>query len=109
WSLMGVELPNPLLSPRCRALNFTNEIGYGNRVRLLKNLVGLWMVQECRREWEGRGKHYAYHELTEMAELSPPASALVNPADERFLSAGRMLETIEGFCQETGQSSPIDP
>ena len=109
WSLMGVELPQPLLSPRCRALNFTNEIGYGSGVRLLKNLVGLWMVQECRREWEGQGKPYAYHELTEMAQRAPPGSALVNPADERFLSAGRMLEKIEGFCRETGQESPGDP
>ena len=89
WSLMGVELPQPLLSSRCRDLNFTNELGYGNSVRLLKNLVGLWMVQECRREWEGQGKNYAYNDLTELAARAPPASALVNPADERFLSAAQ--------------------
>src|SRR5262249_30357330 len=72
WSLVGVELPAPLLGEDALAANFTNEGGVGGTVRFLKNVMGLWLVQECRRAWEREGKAYDYAELTRLAEAAPP-------------------------------------
>ena len=60
WSLMGLEIPEPIITDACRELNFTNEIGYGGSIRLLKNIIGLWLVQECRRAWAAQGIEYSY-------------------------------------------------
>lgn len=109
WSLMGVELPAPILTDACRELNFTNEIGFGGCARLLKNLVGLWMVQECRREWALAGQEYDYATLAEMAARAPAFESLVNPADGRFLSPDGMPARIAAFCRETGQPAPANP
>ena len=109
WSLMGVELPTPILSDACRELNFTNEIGYGGTTRLLKNIVGLWIVQECRREWARAGNEFDYARLTQLAADAPPFVSLINPADPRFLSPGDMPEKIAAFCRETGQPVPANP
>ena len=109
WSLMGVELPTPILSDACRELNFTNEIGYGGTTRLLKNIVGLWIVQECRREWERAGSEFDYATLTQLASDAPPFVSLINPADPRFLSPGDMPEKIAAFCRETSQPVPVNP
>src|SRR5262249_8710306 len=67
WSLMGVEVAEPIINDTCRELNFTNEIGYGGSVRLLKNIIGLWLVQECRRDWAKNGNHLDYATLTRLA------------------------------------------
>src|SRR6185503_4066744 len=72
WSLMGVELAAPLLTEACREFNFTNEIGFGGTVRLLKNIVGLWIVQECRREWARQGREFDYATLMRLAAQAPP-------------------------------------
>lgn len=109
WSLMGVELPAPILSDACRELNFTNEIGHGGTTRLLKNIVGLWIVQECRREWARAGSEFDYATLTRLAEDAPPFASLINPADPRFLGPGEMPEKITAFCRETGQPVPANP
>jgi rhamnulokinase len=109
WSLMGVELPDPILTDQCREMNFTNEIGYGNSVRLLKNLVGMWVVQECRRHWETEGKVYDYAALTRMAADAPPLVSLIHPSDPRFATPGDMPEKIAGFCRETEQLIPQSP
>ncbi|HAL04700.1 MAG TPA: rhamnulokinase, partial [Verrucomicrobiales bacterium] len=63
WSLMGLELSEPIVTDACRELNFTNEIGYGGSIRLLKNIIGLWLVQECRRAWAAGGNEYSYADL----------------------------------------------
>ncbi|MDB6038652.1 MAG: carbohydrate kinase [Verrucomicrobiales bacterium] len=106
WSLMGVELDKPVLSEICRDLNFTNELGYGGTVRLLKNIVGLWLVQECRRAWQHEGHDYDYTTLAQLAADSPSFAALIDPEAPRFLEAGNMARNIADFCQETGQKTP---
>ena len=97
WSLMGVEWPQPIITDQGRALGFTNEIGFGNSVRLLKNIVGLWIVQECRRQWTKEGKKYDFAALEQLAAAAP-----------RFLSPDNMPKKIAEFCQETGQPVPAN-
>jgi rhamnulokinase len=109
WSLMGVELPEPLINDQARRLNFTNEIGFGSSVRLLKNIIGLWIIQECRREWARAGQEFEYATLTRLASEARPFAALINPGDARFLPPGDMPEKIASFCRETGQTPPGTP
>ena len=109
WSLLGVELASPILTEACRELNFTNEIGFGGSVRLLKNIIGLWLVQECRRHWAGAGQEYDYAALTKFAAEARPFVSLINPADPRFVSPGDMPEKIASFCRETQQPVPDSP
>ena len=108
WSLMGVEIPRPVITEQGRNLGFTNEIGYGNSVRLLKNIVGLWLVQESRRHWIKIGKKLTFAELESAAIASTPFVSLINPDDPRFLSPDDMPEKIADFCRETGQPVPKD-
>ena len=109
WSLLGVELPEPLINAEVQAANFTNEIGYGNTVRFLKNIAGLWIVQECRRAWLAKGRDYTYEELTRMASAAPPLVSLLQPGDARFLAPGGMPGKVREFCRQTGQPIPETP
>ncbi|HXI73111.1 MAG TPA: rhamnulokinase family protein [Verrucomicrobiae bacterium] len=108
WSLMGVESPAPIITDLSRSLGFTNEIGYGNSVRLLKNIVGLWLIQESRRHWAKTGKKMEFAELEQLAVASAPFVSLINPDDARFLSPDDMPNKIADFCTETGQPVPAD-
>jgi len=109
WSLLGVELSSPIINDACRELNFTNEIGFGSSVRLLKNIIGLWLVQECRREWERDGGEFGYARLVELAAMAPPFVSLINPADPRFVAPWEMPAKVATFCRETGQPVPGTP
>jgi rhamnulokinase len=109
WSLLGVELSAPLMTSECRELNFTNEIGYGGSVRLLKNISGLWLVQECRRRWAGSGQDFDYTTLTELAAKAPPFVSIIDPTDARFLAPPDMPDAIASFCRETNQPAPDTP
>lgn len=109
WSLMGVELPAPLVTAECRELNFTNEIGFGGSIRLLKNISGLWLVQECRRAWAAEGGEFDYATLTDLAAEAKPFVSLIDPTDLRFLAPASMPEAIAGYCRETGQAVPDSP
>lgn len=109
WSLLGVELTEPLISAESRELGFTNEIGFNGTVRFLKNITGLWIVQECRRDWEERGEKHDYAALTRLAERAKPFGSIINPEDERFLKPGAMPEKIAVFCRETKQPVPASP
>jgi len=109
WSLLGIELPGPVMTDQARELNFTNEIGFGGTVRLLKNIVGLWIVQECRRSWSEQGQSCSYSSLTEAAAASMPFASLINPADPRFLSPDAMPEKIAEYCRDSGQPAPSGP
>ena len=109
WSLMGVELASPIITDTCRELNFTNEIGYGGSVRLLKNIVGLWLVQECRRDWAKSGQDYDYATLTRLAAEAEPFVSLINPADRRFVRPDDMPKNIADYCCETSQPAPASP
>jgi rhamnulokinase len=105
---MGVEWPQPVITAQGRDFGFTNEIGFGNSVRLLKNIVGLWLVQECRRQWAKEGKSYDFAALEQLAAAAPPLVSLINPNDPRFLSPDDMPKKIAEFCRETGQPVPAD-
>jgi rhamnulokinase len=106
WSLLGVEVQSPVLTEQCRALNFTNEVGFGGTIRLLKNIAGLWIVQECRRDWEAKGEALDYAQLTAMAAEGEPFRCLIHPGDARFLAPDDMPEKIASYCRESGQPTP---
>ena len=109
WSLMGLEIPEPIITDACRELNFTNEIGYGGSIRLLKNIIGLWLVQECRRAWAAQGNEYSYADLAEQAAAAEPYVSVLNPSDPRFLAPDDMPQRIADTCRETGQPIPGTP
>jgi rhamnulokinase len=109
WSLMGVELLKPVITAAGRDANFTNEIGFGGTIRLLKNIVGLWIIQECRREWARQGQEYDYATLTRLACEAPPFVSLINPTDPRFVAPDNMPNKVADFCRETGQLVPETP
>ena len=107
WSLMGVELAEPIINDAARELNFTNEIGYGDSVRFLKNISGLWLIQECKRQWSREGRDFDYATLTRLAHESRPAFfSLINPASDEFLAPENMVSQFVQFCRRTGQPAP---
>jgi rhamnulokinase len=106
WSLMGVEIPGPLVGEAVQSANFTNEGGVGGTIRLLKNVMGLWIVQECRRCWERAGTSLTYEELVRQAEAAPPFVSLVDPDDSSFLLPPNMPAALADFCRRTGQPAP---
>lgn len=106
WSLIGTELDAPVVTPEALKLNFTNEGGVNGTTRLLKNVMGLWMLQECRNSWSAQGMNGAYGELVELANREPAFAHLVDPDDELFLRPSDMLLVINQFCAKTHQPSP---
>jgi rhamnulokinase len=108
WSLMGVELSEPLLTEKALEYNFTNEGGVGGTVRFLKNIMGLWLVQECRRAWERAGASYSYEYLCQLAEAAAPFVSLVDPDDASFMLPPHMPNALADFCRRTGQQAPDD-
>ncbi|HEY2083176.1 MAG TPA: rhamnulokinase [Verrucomicrobiae bacterium] len=106
WSLLGVEVQDALISPRVLELSLTNEGGIDGTYRLLKNIMGLWLVQGCRRAFAEKGRDYSYEQLVQMAEEAPAFRSLVNPNDDRFLNPPDMPKAIQDFCRETGQPIP---
>ncbi|PWU05812.1 MAG: rhamnulokinase [Verrucomicrobia bacterium] len=109
WSLIGVELRAPLLSPEARQAGFTNEVGAGGAIRFLRNIIGLWILQECRRHWEREGRIFEYQDLVSMAADSELHRSLIDPDDPRFVAPGDMPAKIVAFCRETGQPVPETP
>lgn len=109
WSLMGVEIREPLTGEKALEFNFTNEGGVDGTIRLLKNVMGLWLVQECRRVWERAGTTYTYEALMNMADRAPGFRSLVNPDDPSFILPPSMPEAIAAFCRRTGQPVPEGP
>jgi rhamnulokinase len=108
WSLMGIESPQPIVTDLCRELNFTNEGGVGNTTRILKNITGLWLVQECRRIWKQSGKDVSWDELVALAKKAEPLQSFIAPNDDRFVAPDDMPETIRDYCRQTGQTVPGD-
>jgi rhamnulokinase len=106
WSLMGVELNQPLVSEAALEANFTNEGGVGGTTRFLKNIMGLWLVQECRRAWERAGNRQSYEELMRQAETATPFASLVDPNDPSFILPTNMPAALADFCRRTGQPAP---
>ncbi|MEM7806789.1 MAG: FGGY-family carbohydrate kinase [Planctomycetota bacterium] len=106
WSLLGVELPEPTINETTRRFGFTNEVGFGHTIRLLKNISGLFLVQESRKDFEGEP---SYADLAEMAEAAAPARSFIRPDAEPFATGGGMVEKIRRYCRETDQPEPESP
>jgi rhamnulokinase len=106
WSIIGCEVDQPALDERALAYNFTNEGGVFGTWRLSKNIIGLWLVQECRRTWQSQGQELSYDEITRLAAEARPFMAVIDPDDDTFLHPGDMPERIRQFCARTGQSVP---
>jgi len=106
WSPMGVELAEPIISDKALKYNYTNEMGVGSRVRFLKNIMGLWLVQECRRQWQRQGHDHSYAELTAMAAHAQTPGPLIDPDHGPFLTPGEMVDKIDQFCAKTRQPVP---
>lgn len=104
WSLLGTETEQPVLDARALEYNFTNERGVGGRIRLLRNVMGLWLLQECRRAWERTGASSGYEELIALAEAAKPNVALFDPDDESLLAPGEMPARLRAAC--SGQPEP---
>ena len=103
---MGAEIPAPVISDRCREFNFTNEGGVGGTTRLLKNIGGLWLVQECRRIWKQEGHELGWSELVDRASASPALASLINPDAPEFVAPSNMPQAIREFCRVSGQDVP---
>jgi rhamnulokinase len=106
WSLMGMEIPEPIINDQSRALNFTNEGGVANTIRLLKNIAGLWLLQEARRQWQREGHDYSWEALAAQAHDAAPFRSLIDPDAGEFLAPGQMVEAIRAYCLRTGQPAP---
>lgn len=106
WSLMGIETAQPIINDKALALNFTNEGGVAGTIRLLKNITGLWLLQEVRRQWERKGHRYSWAELNAEAEQAEPFKCLVNPDASDFFEPSDMVDTVRAFCRRTGQPEP---
>ena len=107
WSLMGVELDAPIITSRSLELNFTNEVGAESKIRFLKNIPGLWLLQECRLEWGARGRQYSYEELSKLAANSVPSTFTIDPG--AFHEPGHMPQQIARYCRSMGQPAPAEP
>lgn len=106
WSLLGVELEKPVINDDTYNLNYTNEGGFNNTVRLLKNIMGLWIYQECRRDWAKKGENFSYDELDRMVAEAEPFVAFIDPDSDLFYSPGQMPDKIVEYCSRTGQRVP---
>jgi rhamnulokinase len=106
WSIMGAEVREPQVGTKALEYNFTNEGGVFGTWRLSKNIMGLWLVQECKRTWAHRGDDLSYDEITRLASEASPFIAVMNPDDERFFHPGDMPERIRNYCANTNQTVP---
>jgi rhamnulokinase len=109
WSLVGMEVPRPVIDERAFLANLTNEAGAGGTFQLMSNGTGLWLLHECRRTWDLHGQGWQFTELVTMAESAPPLGSLVDPNDPGFLAPGDMPQRIADWCRQSGQSVPDGP
>ncbi len=106
WSLMGTELPEPLINNSSRDMNFTNEGGAMKTIRFLKNIMGLWLIQESRRQWRREGNEYSFAQMEAWAKECKPLRSLIDPDDASFATPGNMPERVRDYCRRTGQPVP---
>lgn len=106
WSLFGTELDKPLINETSSRLDITNESGYGGKISFLKNIIGLWMIQESRRQWIREGREYSFGEMEKMAEQAEPLKCFVDTAAPEFNPAGNIPRRIREYCEKTGQYVP---
>lgn len=106
WSLMGIESREPIINAESSRLNFTNEGGVEGTTRFLKNICGMWILEQCRKEWAREGRDYTYPEIVDMANSAEPFTRFINPDDALFANPVSMLGAIDEFCVRTGQTPP---
>lgn len=109
WSLMGTEVDEPIINTDTWKKNLTNEGGIGGKFCLLKNITGLWILQECRRQWLDAGVEYSYDDLTRMAGETEAFRTCINPSDITFFTPGKMVNRIQDYCRKSGQPVPETP
>jgi rhamnulokinase len=105
WSLMGVEIPEAIVNEQTYGLELTNEGGVDKTIRLLKNIMGLWLVQECRTQWQREGEEFGHGELVTMAQQAQPFAGRINPNESSFAAPGDMPGRLNDYLKRTGQSS----
>lgn len=108
WSLMGIETKDPVINDKMFELNFTNEGGVNGTTRLLKNITGMWLLEQCLARWRDDGKEYSYEEVTKMASGCNPSDHLIDPDDDSFASPTDMPEAIAEYCTRRGWNPPVD-
>lgn len=106
WSLMGTETMSPIITDKSFKYNFTNEGGFGGSIRFLKNIMGLWLEQESRRQWKREGKAFSFDELSNAAMASKPCQCIINPDDPAFGVPGNLPKAMREYCERTGQHIP---
>lgn len=106
WSILGIETSEPVTTPQALQAGFSNELGVAGTVRFLKNISGLWLLQECRRQWEFDGDPLSFGTMAKLAEEAEPFSAFIDPDDPVFSTAGDMPAKIAAWCEQTGQAVP---
>lgn len=109
WNLMGIELSSPVLSDEALQLDFTNEVGVNDRILFMKNLTGLWILQECVRQWAGEGRSYPWDELISLSKQAKPFQSLIPTDSEIFSKPGNMPEAIRSYCRQAGTHIPETP
>lgn len=109
WSLLGLEIPRPIITPDSERFNFTNERGLAGRIRFLKNISGLWLIQQCRRRWLESDPALTYDRIFAQAETAPAFRSLIDPDDPDFLNPADMPSAVRNFCRKTGQPAPESP
>ncbi len=106
WSLFGTELSEPCISKKSAELSVSNETGYNDTTRFLKNIIGLWMIQETRRQFIREGKEYSYADMERLAKEAKPFAGFIDPDEPRFTPPGNQLKRIREYLKETGQNEP---
>ncbi len=106
WSLVGLEIGEPVVTAGSQSANLTNEGGYAGTIRLLRNVMGLWILQECRRQWSSEGTKFGYPELADMAAKAPGLVSVINPDHPQFLTPGDMPTKVRQYCADRGVPVP---
>ncbi len=108
WSLMGIEVKDPIITERSAELNFTSEGGIEGTTRFLKNITGMWVVEQCLQAWKKEGTSYSYPEMVALAEAAPEFVCFIDPDDAAFVAPANMPEAIREYCHRTGQKEPAN-
>ncbi|MBK7107055.1 MAG: rhamnulokinase [Ignavibacteriae bacterium] len=106
WSLIGIETDKPVINKKSFEYNFTNEGGVGGKIRFLRNVMGMWIIQQLKKEWEKEGNSYSYIQLNKIAEKANPFKCFIDVDSSDFLNPQSMIEAINNYCKKTNQLKP---
>ncbi len=106
WSVLGVELEEPLINDKALKYNYSNEGGINGTIRFLKNITGLWLIQECKKIWDKNNMNLSWDKIATEAENADSFQSFINPDDHSFLAPSNMIQAIQKFCRTTDQKVP---